>query len=74
MRSHRYPPADGASFAVKYLEGCYTYYTAPVESDESVALRMEQQDEALSPMEVCSVQLLVVVVVVVVTSGGGGCN
>ena len=48
----RYPPADGAAFARKYLEGCYTYYTAPEESEASVAARMDAQDEALTPMEV----------------------
>jgi hypothetical protein len=48
----KYPPKDAAAFATKYLEGCYTYYTAPVESEASVASRMEAQDEALTPMEV----------------------
>lgn len=49
---NRYPPADGAVFARKYLEGCYTYYTAPEESEASVSARMDAQDEALTPMEV----------------------
>ena len=39
-------------FARKYLEGCYTYYTAPEESEASVSARMDAQDEALTPMEV----------------------
>jgi hypothetical protein len=48
----KYPPKDANEFATKYLSGAYTYYTAPEESEESVAARMEAQDEALTPMEV----------------------
>jgi hypothetical protein len=48
----RYPPKDATEFATKYLSGGYTYYSAPEESEESVAARMEAQDEALTPMEV----------------------
>jgi len=52
VRWSRYPPKSANEFARKYLNGGFTYYTAPEESDASVALRMEAQDEALTPMEV----------------------
>ena len=46
------PPPDAETFAKKYLEGCYTYYTAPEEGEESITSRMEAEDEAMTPMEV----------------------
>ena len=39
-------------FATKYLEGYYTYYTAPEETGEAMAAKLEDEDEALTPMEV----------------------
>mmetsp|Transcript_25369 Transcript_25369/g.30064 ORF Transcript_25369/g.30064 Transcript_25369/m.30064 type:complete len:524 (-) Transcript_25369:201-1772(-) len=48
----KYPPKDASTFANKYLSGAYTYYTAPEESEASVAARMDAEDEALTPMEV----------------------
>jgi hypothetical protein len=50
--SLQYPPPDAETFAKKYLEGCYTYYTAPEEGEESITSRMEAEDEAMTPMEV----------------------
>ena len=39
-------------FATKYLEGYYTHYTAPEETGEAMQAKLEDEDEALTPMEV----------------------
>ena len=48
------PPPDAETFAKKYLEGCYTYYTAPEEGEESITSRMEAEDEAMTLWKYCS--------------------